>query len=316
MIDEEWLASLRFETPFVKGSHVVGLQGLGADHVVFLVEEADGNKVVLKTRRHHLGYHIREVPPFLTARREYDVSRVNDKLRRLVGRDDLDEMTVEYDRLYSSVIRVVKKLGVPGAVLASLRMGLLQDEVVFLLKSPGMRRRFKLWATMRETPNGIDDWILMVNGPSFPITEPRTQLVAWAKESLAQIENLPMPASRPDLLTRNPVYVWGAAVMDDFFTDEELREVGEYIKKHFGELAARDDALVTLEQCSAIAELLTSFLEESDVARFVRLCAECGFLFQLMPKRRFAREDADPSTEPADEKRSLWQRLRALWSGS
>ena len=315
MIDEEWLASLHFETPF-EGSRVVGLEGLGSEHVVFLVEEADGNKVVLKTRRHHLGYHIREVPPFLTARREYDVSRVNEKLRRMVGRDDLDEMTVEYDRLYSSVIRIVKKLGVRGTVLASLPMGLLQDEVVFLLKSPGMQRRFKLWATMRETPNDINDWILRVNGPSFPITESRTQLVAWAKESLTQIENLPVPASRPDLLTRNPLYVWGAAVMDDFFTDEELREVGEYIKKHFGVLAASDNALVTLEQCSAIAELLTSFLEENRVERFVRLCAECGFLFQLMPKRNFAGKGGDQSTEQPVEGRSLWQRLRGLWSGS
>jgi hypothetical protein len=32
----------------------------------------------------------------------------------------------------------------------------------------------------------------------------------------------------PELLTSNPLYVWGAAVMDGLYTEEELSEAGQF----------------------------------------------------------------------------------------
>ena len=67
----------------------------------------DGKRLVLATYRHVLGYHIREIPMVLSEKPMYDVNRLNRKLSQLIGDDTLDEMTSEYDRLFSSVIRIL-----------------------------------------------------------------------------------------------------------------------------------------------------------------------------------------------------------------
>jgi len=324
MIDEDWLKSLRFES--LQGVQVTGLVATGSTHVVLDALTPEGEHVVLKTYRHALGFHIKEIPPFITAKKEYDVGRVNEKLRRLIGRDDLDDMTAEYDRLYSSITRLVQEIGVPGAVLRSAMQGLLDDEMLFLLKTPGMRRRLQHWATMREEARDSTDLILIVNGPNFPMTIPRVQLIAWARKTLREIEELPPPANlAPESLTSNPLYVWGAAVMDGFFTDDELPAVADYIEQHFGRLPARDDIFPLLNQCTAIAELMTFYLKESEVARFVKLCAACGLHFQ--PRSRPHVEDAEDTSDDDDGNESdaspsrpsgtsWWQRMRRRWSGS
>jgi len=84
MIDEAWLNSLDFAG--VHGLHIKGLAGLGSEKVVFRASAADGKELVLKTYRHHLGYHIKEIPLHLSDKPMYDVERVNKKLLRLVGR--------------------------------------------------------------------------------------------------------------------------------------------------------------------------------------------------------------------------------------
>jgi hypothetical protein len=112
MIDEEWLRELRFTT--ADGVRVTGLAGPGSGNVVLNGTLPNGERVVLKLRRHHLGFHIRELPPFLTGTPAYDVDRRNRKLVRLVGNPLLDEMTRDYDRLYSSVIKVLHEHGTNG----------------------------------------------------------------------------------------------------------------------------------------------------------------------------------------------------------
>jgi len=314
MIDEEWLSELRFEA--YGGSHVVGLAGLGSEHVVLKAIEADGEEIVLKTSRHGLGFHIRELPLYLTAKKEYDLGRVNDKLRQLVGRDDVDEMTMEYDRLACSVLSNLHMQGMTVLLMKAAAMGLLENEMTAFLKSPGIRRRLQHWAAMRAEANDITDLIIRVNGAHFPIADERIELIQWAKASLKAIDALPMPALRPDLLTKNPLYVWGAAAMDGFFTDDELPAVAAYIEKHFGRLTDRDDCRLLLDQVSAIAQLLVFFLEETEVDRFVKLCAECGFILALLPKRpvNLADDDDDPDVD-VEPRRSVWQRLRGLFSG-
>jgi len=114
-------------------------------------------------------------------------------------------------------------------------------------------------------------------------------------------------------------------VMDGFFTDDELPAVADYIEQHFGRLPARDDIFPLLNQCTAIAELMTFYLKESEVARFVKLCAACGLHFQ--PRSRPHVEDAEDTSDDDDGNESdaspsrpsgtsWWQRMRRRWSGS
>lgn len=130
MIDEEWLNELRFDTLAGK---VIGLAGMGGEKVVFLVERPNGDRVVLKTYHHVLGYHIKEIPPFLTETPQYDVQRVNEKLARLIGRNDLDLMVGEYSRLHSSILNIFHEQGVVKGMLAGALLN-VDDEMRFFVR--------------------------------------------------------------------------------------------------------------------------------------------------------------------------------------
>jgi hypothetical protein len=66
--------------------------------------------------------------------------------------------------------------------------------------------------------------------------------------------------------------------MDGFVTDQEMDDVVAFVKSHFGELAQHPCATF-VSQADAIANLLDQFLKDSEVARFVKLCAKLGFVF-------------------------------------
>jgi hypothetical protein len=105
MIDQEWLGNLDFIRP--DGLHIKGLAGVGSEKVVLNATAPDGKQLVLQTYRHVLGYHIREIPMVLSEKPMYDVNRLNRKLTQLIGDETLDKMTSEYDRLFSSVVRIL-----------------------------------------------------------------------------------------------------------------------------------------------------------------------------------------------------------------
>jgi hypothetical protein len=102
MIDQDWLENLDFVG--VNGLRFQGLAGVGALSITFVAYDADGEKLAIKTRRHHLGFHINEVPLFMSGTPMYDVGRVNRKLSKLIGNDNLDEMTSEYDKLFDKLV--------------------------------------------------------------------------------------------------------------------------------------------------------------------------------------------------------------------
>jgi hypothetical protein len=283
MIDETWLRDLQFDGP--EGTRITGLLGLGSESVVFSALGPDGSEVALKVYRHHLGFHIRELPLFLTAKPSYDFDRLNQKLLRLLGNPLLDSMTQEYDRLYSSLISILKKFGVSGLIW-SVMTPESTETLPFILHTPGMRRRLQDWASLPEEVQDAKEMILEVNGPSFPITVLRVELIHWAKETLQSIDDLWQvnPDLRPDKLPDNPLYVWGAAVMDGFFTEEELPRAANFLQKQFGPLPHHPQAATFIAQADALAHLLAQFLKESQVARFVKFCALAGFLFQVIDR--------------------------------
>jgi hypothetical protein len=276
MIDEEWLAGLRFEGP--GGAQVNGLAGVGSEKVVLRATMPDGREVALVSYRDRLGFHIREVPLFLSDNKPlYDLDRLNNKLLRLVGDPLLDEMTRDYDRLYGCLINVVHERGAPALLSSSSLKDLESTEAVpFILRTPGFLRRLRDWAALDRDVAYASLMILTVNGPSFPFTELRPRLIDWAAETLQEIESLPA-VLRPDDLPRNPLYVWGAAVTDSFFTDHELPQVVAFIEKNLGELRTHPDGVIFFEQARALSRLLMWYLQESEVERFTRFCHLIGF---------------------------------------
>lgn len=292
MIDEEWLKRLDFVG--VGGLRIHGLAGLGSDNVVFNATAPDGKRLVTKVRRHHLGFHIKEIPLFLSEKPLYEPSRVNNKLLGLVGNTSFDEMTCEYDRMFSSIVNIMHTAeradGGAAEVMAALLPMMLGHKLTpycpeafqFALATPFVERRF---AEIASLPDPGDDPLQMiprVNGSNFPITGHRDSLVRWAQSMLEMRRRLLSTASfEPETLADNPMFIWGAAVMDGFFTDDELPQTVAFIEKHFGKLPKHAKAGVLMEQIDALGHLLVGVLKNAEVQRFIKLCGMLGFLFQI-----------------------------------
>lgn len=203
-------------------------------------------------------------------------------------------MTCEYDRMFSSIVNIMhtpEKIddGAVEVMNALLPMMLghkltpyCPEAIQFALATPFVERRF---AEITSLPDPGDDPLQMiprVNGPNFPITGLRDSLVRWAKSMLEMRRKLISSASfEPETLADNPMFIWGAAVMDGFFTDEELPEVISFIEKNFGKLPKQPRAGVLMEQVDALGHLLVGVLKDAEVQSFVKLCGRLGFLFQI-----------------------------------
>jgi len=275
------------------GMHIKGLSGIGSEKVVLKAIAADGEELALMTYWHILGYHIREIAIVISEKPMYDVDRLNRKLFQLVGDDTLDEMTAEYDRVFSSVIRILyqgctqsaeSKANVP-LVVGALSMLLAPsdpDALPFLLATPMMKRRLEDLANLTPDPDDPASMFVHVNGPNFPIDGLAQQVTEWAKTMLKYCADPQSQAPfEPATLSQNPVFVWGAAVTDGFFTDEELPRAVAFIKERFGRLPTHPRMLQFLEQITAIATLMACTLKESELGRLMKLCGMLGFMFDV-----------------------------------
>ena len=292
MIDEEWLAGLRFEGP--DGVRIDGLAGVGSEKVVLKAITPDGKLEALSTYRHHLGFYIKEIPLFLSAERPlYDVDRLNRKLLRLVGNPLLDMMTCEYDRLCCCLIKTLYDAGSTALLFGAAIYDFdSTDAVPFFLHTPGIQRRLRDWAALSvETENPME-LILRVNGPNFPFTDMRKRIIDWSQSVLAAIENAP-GGIRPSELPNNPLYVWGAAVMDGFFTDGEIPQAVAFVDTEFGQLRKHPKAVIYLQQANALADLLAGYLKTSEVGRFVQFCRLLGFSFDVHDRSGRIMSDED-----------------------
>lgn len=291
MIDQEWLENIDFVRP--DGLHIKGLAGIGSEKVVLNATAPDGKRLVLATYRNVLGYHIREIPMIISDKPMYDLNRLNRKLAQLVGDDTLDEMTAEYDRLFCSVIRILynactqnseSKSNVPMVVAAvSLFLTPAEpDALRFLLATPMMNRRLQELASLKPDPDDAASMFVHVNGPDFPINALMDEVTEWAKSMLVYCaETMNQAPSEPDTLSQNPLFVWGAAVTDGFFADEELPAAVTFVKEKFGALPSHPRVAQFLEQITAIAGLMACALNESKLPRLVKLCGMLGFMFDV-----------------------------------
>lgn len=276
MIDEEWLKSIRIET-FSKGK-VIGLLGHGAEYIVFKVAFPDGRELAMRVKGNHLGFYLKEIPPFMSPAPLYDVVRLNEKLATLVGNPLLDEMTDQYDLLYSLVQKLLYETSINKFVFSTINT----DAATFILKSPGMTRRLQELATLSIKKGNPFYRVNVRNEYAFDVET--DDIRRWAKKALDDIQNL-KPQNHPfnpETLAFNPLYAWGAAVMDGFFTDNEIPRAADIMNMKFGPLTSNPAASVYSFQIGAIADLFGQFLPKSPVQRLVIFCAKGGFLLQVV----------------------------------
>lgn len=289
MIDTEWLSRLNFSSQL--GFRVHGCAGVGAERVVLNATTDDGREIVIKTERNHLAYHICEVPLFLSGSPLYDVNVLNRKLLRLVGDPRLDIVVRPYDRLYSSVLRLLFTAREKMSDLSPSSIGMLSttlcpaapEALHWLLGTPAIRRRLEEIANLPEAiSSDAMTSFPRVNGSNFPIEGSRNELIEWAESTLSWLSSIESTAPMsPELFASNPVFAWGGAAMDSFVTDSEMVTCAAFIQGKFGRLPENPNATLCIEQADSMAHLLVAFLKDAPLDRFLLLCGHLGLWFEV-----------------------------------
>ena len=282
MLDEVWLKKLSFTA--IENIKVEGLAGIGSNLVVLNATMPDGKRVVVKIPKTSIGLHIQEVPPNISLKPEYDLDRVNEKLRAMVGHPMLDKMSATYDKLYSKILHIISRGGIGGFLFSNMAPDFVET-LPFILHSPALRRRLQEFA---EWPSDPDDPLTMmpsVNGDEYPIRlmiSPKHR-DPWINEAIERSKSLGEwnKDLNPKSLRDNPLIVWGAAALEGFFTDQEMPKVASYLENSYGSFVDRPDVLTIIGQAGAMANLVAQFLGPGRVEKFVRLCACCGLAFQV-----------------------------------
>lgn len=299
MLDEEWLRTLEFDS--VAG-RITGLAGVGSQYLVFNCTARNGDETVAKLpNTPHLGWSIREIPPGFSTNPTCDVDRLNGKLLRLVGNQQLDAMVKGYNDVYAAILKTLHGAmraspdnptnGFFDGFLAIAKSPTLSDCLAFILHTPGMRRRLEDLAFL-DLKMSNPASVVVVNF----IEDTREYLVGWARSILFFISQCSPPkGSDPEQLVQNPLYVWGGAVLDDFFSADEMPKAIAFMDQHFGRLSERPDAGLLRTQVFALLNLIGRFLSAAKVSRFTRFCALAGFSFNVMDSDgRVVARGADP----------------------
>jgi hypothetical protein len=280
-LDKAWLESLAFDA--ISGVRITGLAGVGSENVVLAGVTEAGEEVVLRTPRSHLGFHINEIPPGLSKCPQYDVARLNEKLATMVGVERFDTFSLWLNRLYAKMIKIISEHGVHGLILSNMLPDSVES-IPFILETAPMRRRLEEIATWPIDPKDFASRYVTTNGEEYPVRFIAQEGgVSWAKEALGRLTDpfgLGQAASASTLLN-NPLIIWGAAAMEGFFSDDEIAEAANFINARFGPLVGREDTTTLIAQAQTIANLCVQYRADCPVQRMVKLCAACGFLFQV-----------------------------------
>jgi hypothetical protein len=295
MLDEEWLNSLRFELPDehekLNGCTVDGLLGIGSAWIIFSVVCPNGEKYVFKhyTILHHF---LKETPLTKLSKSNDDIRRINQKLYRLIGNSLVDKMCRQYNRLYSFLICDLfirskltehPQLGFESLILNHFSE--LHPEILSIFHTPGIKQQLSNLSTLSHDESYID------LSPLFPNAWGRSEeVITWAKNALEIIENIPIEAPlKPDLIAYNPLYIWGAAVMDELLMEQEMPAAVTFIEEKFGKLTEHVECVNWISQISWIIELYVRCLENNSnnilkIKRFAKLCSLAGYIVPVYDK--------------------------------
>jgi len=293
MLDEDWLKSLRFEVTSgsigQQGFKVTNLLGLGSTKIVFEIEDKNGEKFALKIY-HTLGFFLKEIPSYLVQQDEYDVDRINQKIYNLIGNPLIDKMCWQYGRLYSYIISCIyhvfqevrnEKL----SILSFIYKHQLNEEDFFILKTLGIKHRLNDLASLSLSLEEV--FIPIQFNFPFPIIGFKGNIISWAEVILSGIEELvpEMFDLKPQSILNNPLYVWGAAIMDDLLTEEAMPLTIAFIHEKFGNLVDHSEAANWITQISCFANLYVQrFKDDDDIRRiknFSKFCLLAGYWFPI-----------------------------------
>jgi hypothetical protein len=244
-IDEEWLRGLKFRLPMrmegpsseLEQFDVTGFSGSGAHSVVFDVTDSKGRNLVIKMTRRSWSFasYIRELQPNFTSDLPYDAARVHRKLEKLIGDPMLDTIVTSFDDLYRCLVDNLHDWPPFDQIT-------WEDEETAFLMSFGVRM-----------PGTMAKLAQLASSSSS-----RSETSEWATATLDLLQRIELDAAiRPQILSENPLYVWGGAVLSGFGGDD----ISDSVDKAAEHLARQPDDVETfMLQGWAVSRLLASLV--------------------------------------------------------
>ena len=128
---------------------------------------------------------------------------------------------------------------------------------------------------------------------------------AWARTMLEELNSVHfLESSPPGEPSENPYWIWGGAVLDGFFTNEEMADAVHFIAANFGDLLSGDDGPRLHFEMIAFLSLLSLVAEREQIQRCTEFCNLAGFQFVL--------PDLEPEEETGPEESSEERQVRRI----
>ena len=126
----------------------------------------------------------------------------------------------------------------------------------------------------------------------FEICVDKKEIIPWAESILSSIEELVpnLPYLKPESIINNPLYIWGAAVMDGLITEEAMPIAISFIQEKFGNLTKHPEMENWISQLAWFANLYVQCLDKGQdneiyrIKKFLRFCVHAGYVFPIYDK--------------------------------
>jgi hypothetical protein len=281
MIDEQWLSELRFEMPGV--GTVTGLAGVGSQMVALTCIAEDGKETVLKSFRRALPWHLKEVPRNFGWTAGHSIDRLNTKLLSVAGSPIIDENCWTYNDLFNGVFRQLLKRSLTDWLREDASGDL--PPLAYLVQTDVFARRMQ---DVLSSSSRADEYF----GETFP---PHN-----AHQLSSVLEDVGRRSSQPDMValrdalaphvvSRNPLFVWSAAVLEDMIEPYEFESAAQFVKANVPEM--NDPINPLAMRGSDWLDVLFHYVygDAETTTRLVDFAKHFGFIYE------FDESDAPPS---------------------
>jgi hypothetical protein len=297
MIDEEWLKELRFDMPGI--GTVTGLAGVGSQFVVLTYTDLEGQKMVIKHPRRSLAWHLNEVPKDFGWEAGHSIDRVNRKLLAAIGSPIIDENCFIYNQLFNMALGQLLKESLLEWLSQARAPRDYVDPLAYIVQTDVFFRRMQdiLSSNVKSQFDSVGKEFF---GTMFPVdTIPRVAEMLQDVKTLSTVEDMVTLRQdlAPDMVSRNPLFVWGAAVLEGIIHENEYEVTAAFVKDRFPEMQHPTNTLAM--QGSDWYDVLFRYVdsEANECMCLAKFAKHFGFIYKF---------DAPP--------RSKWKNLwyRAL----
>ena len=230
MIDEEWLdQSLRYEFP--DGGRFVGLLGAGGSNIVIACIGVDGRPFAMRVSKEPflLPCYLREVPNWIAPSPQYDVDRLNDKLKGALGDPML--LLLLYKEFIDIPIQNLYHAGVTELDTTTGETAEDTERLWFTMRTPLFR--YRLAEACNDRDRTFREW---AQKAATSLDRPRDDV----SDRLA-----------PTLIAENPLILWGGILSRGYFTDDELPLAAAAVQTCLTE-QSRDRATLFINQAGTL----------------------------------------------------------------